>query len=143
MTEDNTAQPEASRLGTDEGLPTTAADARTRVQEQITSKFGDVNAKEVDAQVLGAALLVTSELVINAIRHGGGLNAFDMLVTGDALFLSVADASTRLPVSVDPADRDRGRIGGFGWPLICGLARHVAITPQPHGKQITILIPLT
>ncbi|MFE5857925.1 hypothetical protein ACFQ61_32515 [Streptomyces sp. NPDC056500] len=57
---------------------------------------------------------MTSELVTNAIRYGGGLIAFDLVMTGDGLFLNVADASTSLPVTTDPADRRADQIGGFG-----------------------------
>ncbi|MFD5902992.1 ATP-binding protein [Streptomyces microflavus] len=123
-------------------LPATAADARTHVREQLTSKTPGLQDTEAGVRVMSDVLLVTSELVTNAIRHGGGLTAFDLLTTDDELILNVADASTRLPVTTDPARRVKNQIGGFGWPLVCRLARHVAVTLLPDGKQITVLLPL-
>ncbi len=125
------------------GLPATAADARALVREQMALGAPDLQDEEAGARVLADALLVTSELVTNAIRHGGGLTAFDLWITGDGLILNVADASTCPPVTTDPRSREKGQVGGFGWPLVCRLARHVAVTALPDGKQITVLISLT
>ncbi|MFJ9980614.1 ATP-binding protein [Streptomyces cyaneofuscatus] len=125
------------------GLPATAADARALVREQLALGAPDLQDEEAGARVLADALLVTSELVTNAIRHGDGLTAFDLWITDDGLILSVADASTCPPVTTDPRSREKGQVGGFGWPLVCRLARHVAVTALPDGKQITVLISLT
>ncbi|MFD3975466.1 ATP-binding protein [Streptomyces cyaneofuscatus] len=125
------------------GLPATAAAARTLVREQLTLGAPDLQDGEAGARVVADALLVTSELVTNAIRHGDGLTAFDLWITDDGLILNVADASTCPPVTTDPDSRGKGRIGGFGWPLVCRLAQHVAVTALPDGKQITVLIGLT
>lgn len=125
------------------GLPATAADARALVREQMALGAPDLQDEEAGARVLGDALLVTSELVTNAIRHGDGLTAFDLWITDDGLILNVADASTCPPVTTDPKSREKGQVGGFGWPLVCRLAQHVAVTALPDGKQITVLISLT
>ncbi|MET9924012.1 MULTISPECIES: ATP-binding protein [unclassified Streptomyces] len=125
------------------GLPTTAAAARTRVHEQMTLSAQGPQDEEAGARVLADVLLVTSELVTNAIRHGDGLTAFDLWITGNEMILNVADASTRPPVTTDPGSRGKGQVGGFGWPLVCRLAQHVAVTALPDGKQITVLISLT
>ncbi|MFF3991967.1 ATP-binding protein [Streptomyces cyaneofuscatus] len=124
-------------------LPATAADARDLVREQMALGAPDPQDEEAGARVLADALLVTSELVTNAIRHGDGLTAFDLWITDDGLILNVADASTCPPVTTDPRNRLEGQVGGFGWPLVCRLARHVAVTVLPDGKQITVLISLT
>ncbi|MET4670482.1 ATP-binding protein [Streptomyces microflavus] len=129
--------------GAGTALPATAADARALVEEQIASHAPGLQCTEAGVRVMADALLVTSELVTNAIRHGGGLTAFDLLTTGGELVLNVADASTRLPVTTYPAGRESHQTGGFGWPLVCHLAEHVAVIPLPDGKQITILISLT
>ncbi|MFD3409739.1 ATP-binding protein [Streptomyces cyaneofuscatus] len=102
----------------------------------------DPQDEEAGARVLADALLVSSELVTNAIRHGGGLTAFDLWITDHGLILNIADASMCPPVTTDPDNRGKDRIGGFGWPLVCRLAQHVAVTPLPDGKQITVLISL-
>lgn len=121
----------------------TAAAARALVQEEIVLKAPDLQDAEAGARVLADALLVTSELVTNAMRHGNGLTSFDLWIAGDGLILNVADASTRLPVTTDLRDRRKDQVGGYGWPLVCRLARHVAVTVLPDGKQITVLIRLT
>ncbi|MEW1691328.1 ATP-binding protein [Streptomyces sp. NPDC091265] len=136
------AAPANTPPGARPALPATAAEARSRVEALVITRFRELKAVEVDEVRLADVLLVTSELVTNAIRHGGGLTGFAAALTDDGLLLDVADASTQLPVVTDPADRGRGLVGGFGWPLICRLARHVAVTPRPDGKQITALLPL-
>ncbi|WP_411105258.1 ATP-binding protein [Streptomyces sp. cmx-4-9] len=81
------------------------------------------------------ALLVTSELVTNAIRHGGGITAFHAAVTDDGLRLIVSDASPQHPV---PRPIDHEISGGYGWPLIQRLTDYIDITPQADGgKTIT------
>ncbi|MET7872815.1 ATP-binding protein [Streptomyces cyaneofuscatus] len=124
-------------------MPATAADARTLVRERMALGAPDLQDEEAGARVLADALLVTSELVTNAFRHGDGLTAFDLWITDDGLILNVADASTCPPVTTDPKSRGKGQVGGFGWPLVCRLARHVAVTALPDGKQITVLVSLT
>ncbi|MFJ9945261.1 ATP-binding protein [Streptomyces erythrochromogenes] len=81
------------------------------------------------------ALTVTTEFVTNALRHGGGLTLFRIAVTGNALHLSVGDASTRThapvshPISV-------GQLGGYGRPRVGRLAEHLTIRLLPDGKTI-------
>lgn len=132
----------ALRPGPGVGPPATAAAARTLVREHMALGAPELQDEEAAARVLADALLVTSELVTNAIRHGDGLTAFDLWITDDGLILNVADASTCPPVTTDPKSREKGQVGGFGWPLVCRLAQHVAVTALPDGKQITVLISL-
>ncbi|MFD5891620.1 ATP-binding protein [Streptomyces sp. NPDC060334] len=81
------------------------------------------------------ALLVTSELVTNAIRHGGGITAFHAWLTGDHLRLAVSDTSPHHPIA-RPTTHETP--GGYGWPLVQRLTDHVEITPHPDGgKTIT------
>ncbi|MEV1047479.1 ATP-binding protein [Streptomyces sp. NPDC049916] len=126
-------------------LPTTVAEARARVSEHILTAFPALEGgtPEPGTQGLAEALLVTSELVTNAIRHGGGLTGFDIVMTEDGVVLNVADSDPQPPVTTDPATRAPGQPGGFGWPLVCRLAQHVTLTPRPDGKEITVLVPLT
>ncbi|MCX4775417.1 ATP-binding protein [Streptomyces sp. NBC_01264] len=51
----------------------------------------------LDSVTTADALLVTSELVTNAIRHGGGLIAFCAEITGEALRVCVSDGARTLP----------------------------------------------
>ncbi|MEU9028647.1 ATP-binding protein [Streptomyces sp. NPDC048383] len=115
---------------------TTSATARRQVTELLRAAGSDL-----DGVAAVDALLVTSELVTNAIRHGGGITAFHATLTGDTLRLTVSDANPRHPV---PHPTARGRPGGYGWPLIQRLTDHVDITPRPDGgKTITTLQRLT
>ncbi|OKK17297.1 hypothetical protein AMK16_20755 [Streptomyces sp. CB00455] len=116
-------------------VPRTATQARDHVRALIEPcGSGD--------QVLTDALLVTSELATNAIRHGGGIVGFSASVSPEGLRLAIADASGDAPVTMA---REPGTVplGGFGWPLICRLTRKVAISRLPAGgKSIEVLIPL-
>ncbi|MFE2530157.1 ATP-binding protein [Streptomyces sp. NPDC059382] len=110
--------------------PGTAAAARQRVTELL--RAAGVSRDSIAA---ADALLVTSELVTNAIRHGGGITDFHATLNGDTLRLAVSDASPQHPA---PHSTGCGHPGGFGWPLVRRLTQHVDITPVPDGgKTIT------
>ncbi|MFD3680431.1 ATP-binding protein [Streptomyces sp. NPDC058613] len=112
---------------------TTPATARRHVTELLQAAAG----AGPDSVTAADALLVASELVTNAIRHGGGITAFHASLTGDTLHLAVSDTSPRHPA---PRPTTPGRAGGFGWPLIQRLTDHVDITPLPEGgKTITTI----
>lgn len=112
-------------------LPLTAAAARAAVAA-LLHQFGF----SPDRRVVTDALMITSELVTNAIRHGGGLSAFGADIHGGALRVLVADHNPVHPVARTAAAPGL-RIGGYGWPLIQSLADLVTVTPHGSGKQIT------
>jgi anti-sigma regulatory factor (Ser/Thr protein kinase) len=114
--------------------PASAAAARERVRELLLLAGVDL-----DSITAADALLVTSELVTNAIRHGGGVVAFRAGVDDGRLHLSVADADPRLPVA---RTGTVGRPGGYGWPLIQRLAERVDCTTRADGKTITTALLL-
>ncbi|MFI5672851.1 ATP-binding protein [Streptomyces sp. NPDC051704] len=120
-----------------DGLPavTTAAAARCHVSESL-QRIG-VN---LDSVIAADAFMVVSELVTNATRHGGGITLFRTDITGDALHVSVGDASTRTPAA---HRSDPGQPGGYGWPLIQRLAEHIDITLHPEGKTIRAVLRLS
>ncbi|WP_327692177.1 MULTISPECIES: ATP-binding protein [unclassified Streptomyces] len=116
------------------------AHARSVVQEQWESAIG--TACEEDVIDL---LLVVSELVTNAIRHGDGLAGFDVTPTSDGVRISVQDNSDVVP---DMA-YGSGALpvvhhgNGYGWPLILRLAREITIEKRRGGgKTIGLLVPL-
>ncbi|MDJ0380447.1 ATP-binding protein [Streptomyces sp. G-G2] len=112
-------------------MPTTVAAARETVAALL-----ERSGLAPDRRAVMDALMVTSELVTNAIRHGGGLTSFHAYVRGDALLVSVGDHSPEHPVSA--AGHVPGiRIGGYGWPLVQSLADRVTVTPHGDGKRIT------
>ncbi|MFD3328357.1 ATP-binding protein [Streptomyces sp. NPDC058701] len=138
---DSTAAPEPGHHGAPgaaRGRPaaTTPATARHHVTELLRAAGASL-----DSVTAADALLVTSELVTNAMRHGGGITRFHAALIGDTLHLTVSDASPHHP-ALRPAAR--GRVGGFGWPLIQRLTDHVGITSLPGGgKSITTIQGLT
>jgi anti-sigma regulatory factor (Ser/Thr protein kinase) len=78
-------------------------------------------------------LLVTSELVTNAQRHGGGVTSFGIAVGSDRVTVSVADSSGEPPRRALPEDM---RPGGFGWPIVLRLCREVTVDTRPDGKTV-------
>ncbi|MER5716533.1 ATP-binding protein [Streptomyces sp. NPDC002132] len=113
--------------------PFTAATARARVRRLL-----DTRATPPPRTVVDDALLVVTELVTNAVRHGGGLAGFDARLDGDVLTVSVTDASPTLPHTVPRSDP--AAPGGFGWPLIQQLSRKVTVTPTTTGKTIEVIL---
>ncbi|MEU4126835.1 MULTISPECIES: ATP-binding protein [Streptomyces] len=115
--------------------PSSAAAARERVRELLL-----LAGVSLDSVTAADALLVTSELVTNAIRHGDGVIAFQADIADDVLRLSIADANPRLPAArTGTVDHP----GGYGWPLIQRLAEHVDCSTRPDGKTITTALRLT
>ncbi|MGW7460661.1 ATP-binding protein [Streptomyces sp. NPDC054797] len=126
---DNIPRPEHPRNSA-RPAAATAASARHRVAELL--RLAGISPDSVPA---ADALLITSELVTNAIRHGGGITHFHAALADDSLRLAVSDANPEHPSSHPTA---HGRPGGYGWPLIQLLAECVDITPLPDGgKTIT------
>ncbi|RFC76802.1 ATP-binding protein [Streptomyces sp. AcE210] len=123
-------------------MPRNAAAARDAVIELLTSRFWGLEGEGADDVVVADALLVTSELVTNAFRHGGGLTHFTVELADEGLCIAVGDASTRTPVLPDEDDVGEARIGGYGWLLVRRLATRVSISCHQGGKNITAVVPL-
>ncbi|NSL42731.1 ATP-binding protein [Streptomyces sp. 8P21H-1] len=116
-------------------------DSAAGAREEVRRVLGDFYGARADDDpavrtTVGDALLVTSELVTNAIRHGGGLLGFEARVSEDELVLHVTDASPREPAT--PATAHPGTPGGFGWALVRRLCREVAVRRRPDGGGKTI-----
>ncbi|MFD9456695.1 ATP-binding protein [Streptomyces sp. NPDC059985] len=85
-------------------------------------------------------VLVVSELVTNALRHGGGVYTLHLAAHPGAIEVAVGDPSPRLPQARTPDLVDG--TGGFGWHMVNDLAHHVAVTPRPEGgKTIHAFLP--
>ncbi|MET9697213.1 ATP-binding protein [Streptomyces sp. NPDC006529] len=130
--------------------PADAADARALVAALLDAGPG-ASVPAVSGATLADALLVTSELVTNAFRHGGGLAGFEAEIDpdADALELTVTDRSSELPHTVPGrallgGGPPAGPVeGGFGWPLIRLLADRVSVAPLPAGgKRIRVWLRL-
>lgn len=116
------------------------AHARAVVREQWETAYG--TAYEEDLIDL---LLVVSELVTNAIRHGEGLAGFEVAPALDGVRISVEDNSDLVPETAYGSGAlpvvHEGN--GYGWPLIIRLARDITIVRRrAGGKTISMLVPL-
>ncbi|BET52284.1 ATP-binding protein [Streptomyces tendae] len=118
-----------------------AAAARAYAESVARTVWGGPG-REVREEDVVDLLLVVSELVTNAIRHGGGLAGFEALPTEEGLRIAVHDHSAVVPRAVYafPATHPGG---GYGWPLVTRLARDIAVEARPQGgKTISALVPL-
>ncbi|MFE6001679.1 ATP-binding protein [Streptomyces sp. NPDC056454] len=89
------------------------------------------------------AHLAVSELISNALRHGGGLTGFKADLNPDAtrLRLQVEDSSPEPPRSC-PAP-DPATPGGRGWAIIKRIATTCSVAILPGaGKRITVTIAI-
>lgn len=116
-----------------------AAAARRTVARVLDGIAGHSERARADAE------LVVSELVSNAVRHGGGLVAVRAGVTPDVsgLWLEVEDAEGRRPQAGRTLGEDPYRAGGFGWPIVLRLATSVEVEDLPGGKRIRVVLPLS
>ncbi|MFG2825916.1 ATP-binding protein [Streptomyces sp. NPDC048434] len=113
-----------------------AAEARAGVHELLSAhrpRIGELSMID--------ALLVTSELVTNAQRHGNGLSGFSARIVADRLEVTVADRSRRQPATA--VGREKYAVGGYGWSMIQQLTACVVIIPTAGGKAITVTLPIT
>ncbi|MFJ3612055.1 MULTISPECIES: ATP-binding protein [Streptomyces] len=89
------------------------------------------------------AALVVSEVVTNAVRHGGGVCALDLAVGPDGLDIAVTDRSTRLPYLRRPSLTGEG---GLGLGIVARLADAVttcAAAGPGEGKAVHVHLRLS
>ncbi|MEY9875245.1 hypothetical protein ABH931_004746 [Streptacidiphilus sp. MAP12-33] len=79
-------------------------------------------------------LLVVSELVANAMTHGGGVLELVVTLEGDAVVVGATDGEARPPTVPTPGDP--ARPGGHGLQVVRRLATSWDSTPQPAGKTV-------
>ena len=79
------------------------------------------------------AVLLTSELVTNAVVHAGGRSVLRARLLDGILRVELSDANRMVPQlnEVDPA-----RVGGRGLHLVDDVASRWGVTAQPRGKTI-------
>ncbi|MFD3682970.1 ATP-binding protein [Streptomyces sp. NPDC058613] len=93
--------------------------------------FGAFGQLAIGREQADTVVLVVSELVTSALRHGGGACTL-RLTTGDP---SPRMPRTRTPDLVDGTD-------GFGWHVLNDLAHRVVVPPGPEGgKTVRALLP--
>ncbi|MFF1705465.1 ATP-binding protein [Streptomyces sp. NPDC058252] len=71
-------------------------------------------------------LRLDSQLVTNALRHGGGRCTLEPAAHPDTIQVTVHDPSRHVPRMRTP-DLNGGT-GGFGWPRVTDLAHATAVT---------------
>ena len=82
--------------------------------------------------VADEALLVTSELITNAIVHASSSPELVLRFTGTALHVEVRDRSTASPT---PHDAEPGDVGGRGLAMIDRIASAWGVTPIAGGGK--------
>ncbi|MFI1532313.1 ATP-binding protein [Streptomyces griseus] len=115
---------------------TTAAGARKRARKFLEA----LREPAVTYHAAEIVILVVSELVTNALRHGGGTYTLRLTAHPDLIEVAVGDPSPQAPRlrAPDPT----GATGGYGWHMVTRLARTTAITHRPTGgKTVTAFLP--
>ncbi|MGW8747848.1 ATP-binding protein [Streptomyces sp. NPDC055794] len=118
-----------------------AAAARAYAESVARAQWGGPGRTVRDEDVVDL-LLVVSELVTNAIRHGDGLAGFEVRPTPEGLWIAVHDHSEVVPRAAYAFPTTHPG-GGYGWPLVARLARDIAVDlREGGGKTISVLVPL-
>ena len=90
-------------------------------------------AADVDADLADAAELVASELLTNALLHGGGRGVLVVTTVDDRLHLAVQDGEPRAPVV---AVASESSMTGRGLRLVAALSAEWGVRPRSGGKEV-------
>lgn len=129
---------------------TTADQTSDSLVEQLRLRTRDfLLANGASSDLVQRTLLVANELVINAARHGGGVQAFEVSMEYDGVRVSVTDARDG-PFDVEPALRypdlatgaDALAEDGRGLLIVRTLSVSVDVVPNGNGKTISTVVPL-
>ncbi|WP_329453869.1 ATP-binding protein [Streptomyces sp. NBC_01497] len=116
--------------------PATVADAR----ESTRGFLEALQQPAIASDAADSVVLVVSELVTNAVRHGGGTYTLHLTAHPDLIEVAVDDPSSQAPRMRTP-DLD-GAGGGFGWGMVNDLAHSTNVTHRPSGgKTVSALLP--
>lgn len=107
---------------------TSVAGARERAREFLEGLVPAIATEAADTVVL-----VVSELVTNALRHGAGPCTLDLAAHPDSIEVAVHDRSSQAPRMRTP-DLNGGA-GGFGWPMVNRLAHATSVTQRATGGK--------
>ncbi|WP_432150169.1 ATP-binding protein [Streptomyces sp. bgisy029] len=132
-----TDSPGATSDVSSSGEMTTCAGARAVITALLRPLKHTSGHAETDAH------LAVSELISNALRHGGGLTGFKADLDPDAtrLRLQVEDTSPEPPRSCPVPDPMTP--GGRGWAIVKRIATTCSVAVLPgEGKRITVTIAI-
>ncbi|WP_326623344.1 ATP-binding protein [Streptomyces decoyicus] len=108
---------------------TAVADARDTTRAFLEA----LRQPTIDSETADTAVLVVSEFVTNALRHGGGTYTLRLAAHPDTIDVAVDDPSSQAPRRRTPDLIDG--TGGCGWPMVNRLARATAVTRRPSGGK--------
>ena len=95
--------------------------------------------RPIAAEGAGAVVLVVSEPITNALRHGSGTCTLAVTAHPDSIEVSVHRDSPKA-LRMRASDLNGGT-GGFGWPMVDCLARTTAVTRRAAGgKTVSALL---
>lgn len=83
---------------------------------------------------MDALLLVTSELITNAVLHGQPPITLHLSCLVSEVRLTIGDTGPKLP-------REQGTRGGLGLLIVAGIARQWGTTPLVTGKEVWCRVP--
>ncbi|MEU8662610.1 ATP-binding protein [Actinoplanes philippinensis] len=107
-----------------------AASAARRALRTLLAGWG-----LTDEDWLYDATLIVSELVTNAVRHGGGCPVLRVHAEDGRVRLSVADRSSRVP---HRRDIDEHSAGGRGLVFVDAFAQTWGVRREGEGKQVWV-----
>jgi anti-sigma regulatory factor (Ser/Thr protein kinase) len=94
-------------------------------------RFVSAHAPELPPETEDAMLLLTSELVTNAVLHARTPLEIGLTVTDASVVVTVHDLDLALPQQ----DPYLHREGGWGLGLVAALAQSAALSPDPDGGK--------
>ena len=94
-------------------------------------RFVRSHAPDLPAETEDALLLLTSELVTNAVLHARTVIDVGITITDASVVVTVHDLDLALPEQ----DPYLHREGGWGLGLVASLAQSAALTPDPEGGK--------
>jgi anti-sigma regulatory factor (Ser/Thr protein kinase) len=103
--------------------------AAPRVARTAVRKF---LGRVADPVLLERAMLLTSELVTNAVIHAATPLILDLAVVDGVLHVQVEDGDSRTPVLLT----DSGSHGGYGLHIVERLADSWGTAPRDNGKAV-------
>lgn len=109
-----------------QAAPESAAIARGLVRDGVAACGRDVES---------TAVLLTDELVTNAVLHGAGPLQLALCVDAHRLRVAVSDTSAGRPVELDPRS-GHTRTSGRGLFLVDSLSTRWGVDARAVGKQV-------